>query len=114
MEKIQANMCFGVAFVYKNIRTCLFTHVLVYFLRLVLSFTSPPPPPHYVIMIKGLLKIHSTPYPGGLSRDCIKPPFNSGVVLKGNCLGYGMKNQIWAIFPYLYVNNVNLMCGFLY
>ena len=42
MEKIQANMCFGVVFMYENIRTCLFTHVIVYFLRLVLlgSFVS--------------------------------------------------------------------------
>ena len=39
MEKIQANVCFDVVFLYENIRTCLFTHVLLYFLHLVLTFT---------------------------------------------------------------------------
>ena len=47
MEKIQANVCFDVVFLYENIRTCLFTYV---FLHLVLTFT-----PHYIIMVKGLL-----------------------------------------------------------
>ena len=50
MEKIQANMCFDVGFLYENIRTCLFTHVLLYFLHLVLTFN-----PHYIIMVKGPL-----------------------------------------------------------
>ena len=50
MEKIQENMCFDVV-LYENI-TCLFTHFLLYFLHLVLTFT---PPPHYIIMVKGLL-----------------------------------------------------------
>ena len=44
MEKIQAK-CFDVVFLYENIRTCLLTHVFVYFL---LNFT-----PHYIIMVKG-------------------------------------------------------------
>ena len=51
MEKIHENMCFDVVFLYKNIRTCLFTYVFLYFLHLVLTFT-----PHYIIMVKGLLK----------------------------------------------------------
>ena len=50
MEKIQANMCFDVVFLYENIGTCLFTPVFLYFLHLVLTFT-----PHYIIMVKGLL-----------------------------------------------------------
>ena len=49
MEKIHENMCFDVVFLYKNIRTCLFTYVFLYFLHLVLTFT-----PHYIIMVKGL------------------------------------------------------------
>ena len=52
MEKIHENMCFDVVFLYENIRTCLFTYVFLYFLHLVLTFT-----PHYIIMVKGLLKI---------------------------------------------------------
>ena len=48
MEKIQANMCFDVVFLYENIGTCLFTPVFLYFLHLVLTFT-----PHYIIMVKG-------------------------------------------------------------
>ena len=51
MEKIQANMCFDVVFLSKNIRTCLFAHVFLYFLHLMLTFT-----PHYIIMVKGLLR----------------------------------------------------------
>ena len=35
MEKIQANICFDVVFLYTNIRTCLFTHVFLYFHQLV-------------------------------------------------------------------------------
>ena len=50
METIHENMCFDVVFLYENIRTCLFTYVLLYFLHLVLTFT-----PHYIIMVKGLL-----------------------------------------------------------
>ena len=48
MEKIQANS-FDIVFLYENIRTmsCLFTHVLLYFLHLVLTFT-----PYYIIMVK--------------------------------------------------------------
>ena len=41
MEKIQANICFDVVFLYKNIRASLFTHVFLYFLHLVLTFTPP-------------------------------------------------------------------------
>ena len=41
-------MCFDVVFLYENIRTCLFTHVYMYFLHLVLTFI-----PHYIIMVKG-------------------------------------------------------------
>ena len=33
--------CFDVVFLYENIRTCLFTYVLLYFLHLVLTFTPP-------------------------------------------------------------------------
>ena len=40
MEKIQ-NMYFDVVFLSKNIRTCLFTHVFLNFLHLVLTFTPP-------------------------------------------------------------------------
>ena len=50
MEKIHENMCFDVVFLFENIGTCLFTHVFMYFLQLVLTFT-----PHYIIMVKGLL-----------------------------------------------------------
>ena len=53
MEKIHENMCFDVVFLYENIRTCLFTHVLLYFLPLVLTCTFTP---HYIIMVKGLVK----------------------------------------------------------
>ena len=49
MEKIRANMCVDVFFMYENIGTCLFTSVFLYFLHLVLPFT-----PHYIIMVKGL------------------------------------------------------------
>ena len=31
---------------YENVRTCLFTHVFMYFLHLVLTFTPPPPLHH--------------------------------------------------------------------
>ena len=55
MEKIHENMCFDVGFLFENIRTCLFTHVFMYFLHLVLTFT-----PHYIIMVKGLLSIIGT------------------------------------------------------
>ena len=41
MEKLQAN----VVFLSKNIRTCLFTHIFLYFLHLVI--TPPPPPLHH-------------------------------------------------------------------
>ena len=50
MEKILANIGFDVIFLYENMRTCLFTHVLLHFLHSVLTFTS-----HYIIMVKGLL-----------------------------------------------------------
>ena len=46
MEKIHENMCFDVVFLYENIRTCLFTHVLLYFLPLVLACTFTPPLHH--------------------------------------------------------------------
>ena len=52
MEKIYANICFDVVVLYKNMKTCLFTHVLLYFLYLVLTFI-----PHYIIMVKGLFCI---------------------------------------------------------
>ena len=41
MEKIQANMCLDVYVMYKNIGTCLFTPLFLYFLHLVLPFTPP-------------------------------------------------------------------------
>ena len=64
MEKIRANMCFDVVFLYENIRTCLFTYVLLYFLHLVLTFT-----PHYIIMVKGLLQcIRSQGWPGNEAK----------------------------------------------
>ena len=51
MEKIQANVCFDVIFLYENnIRTCFFMHVLLYFLLLVLTFT-----PYYIIIIALIL-----------------------------------------------------------
>ena len=64
MEKIHENMCFDVVFLYKNIRTCLFTYVFLYFLHLhvVLTFT-PSPPLHH----NGKGSIQTT------SQDVLKP-----------------------------------------
>ena len=45
-------MYFDVVILFENIRTCLFTHVFMYLLHLVLTFT-----PHYIIMVKGLLSM---------------------------------------------------------
>ena len=56
MEKIQANMCFDVVFLYENIRTCLFTYVFLYFFHFMLTFTT-----HYIIMVKGLFKRSYSP-----------------------------------------------------
>ena len=47
MERIHANMCLDVFYMYENIGTYLFTPVFLYFLHLVLPFT-----PHYIIMVK--------------------------------------------------------------
>ena len=53
MEKIQANMCFDVVFLYINIRTYLFTRY-PYFLHVYSAHLS-----HYITMVKGLLKPHN-------------------------------------------------------
>ena len=52
MEKIHENVCFDEVIF---LTTCLFTYVFLYFLHLVLLFT-----PHYIIMVKGLLKLSSS------------------------------------------------------
>ena len=47
MDKICANRCFDAVFLYENIRTCLFIHVLLF--HLVPTFI-----PHYIIMVKAI------------------------------------------------------------
>ena len=67
MEKIQANVCFDVVFLYENIRTCLFTCSPV-----ISPFSAHFHPPHYIIMVKACTKrvIHVVYYNWGVGYGC--------------------------------------------